>query len=316
MGCCKTSTTDSARAGESVLEETPYGQALKKNEDAARIYINGVKVAEEENFIFSYNITSLTKAIRKALNRERSNVGRSAYSRRVKSILLSCKSKTIAKRLVDDLKNYQSGTIHDELKWMDVNVNACKLLNSFEKAVFFTPEELMFATDMVDKAKRNGYEIITIPENIKGKIRGLKDVSGNLIRDLDQFQIEWNKSFEFKFVDEKDMIQKEREIYGLTDDILDFIGGKPKDVKEIVVSETMRMESFSFAEATGLWEPSMRRIIIKRDQLRSLEKYAGTLLHEIAHAKSGASDVSSKFEQHLTLLIGTIITKTMKKLTS
>lgn len=197
-------------SGERILEETQYGQALRKKEDTARIYINGVKVAEEEKFIFSYNITSLTKAIRKALNRERSNVGRSAYSGRVKSILLSCRSKAIAKSLVDDLKNYHSGTIHDELKWMDINVHACKLLNSFEKVVFFTSEELMFATDMVDKAKRDGYDIVTIPVNIKDKIRGLKDASGNIIRDLDQFQIEWNKSFEFKFIDEKDMTKKAR----------------------------------------------------------------------------------------------------------
>ena len=29
---------------------------------------------EEENFLFSYNITNLTKTMRKALNRERTNV--------------------------------------------------------------------------------------------------------------------------------------------------------------------------------------------------------------------------------------------------
>jgi hypothetical protein len=296
-------------SGEKLLEETQYGQALEKKEDFARIYINGVKVAEEENFIFSYNITSLTKAIRKALNRERSNVGRSAYSGRVKSILLSCKSKTIANKLVDDLKNYQIGTIHDEMKWMDVNIHACKLLNSFENVVFFTPEELIFAKDTVDKAKNDGYEIVTIPNNIKHKISGLKDASGNLIRDLDQFNVEWNESFEFKFIDKTDMIPQERKIFELTNEILNFIGGKPKNVKEIKISETMRMESVSFREAVGLWEGN--RIIIKRDQLRSLEQYAGTLLHEIVHAISGASDISSKFELQLTSLIGKIISRTI-----
>ena len=82
-------------SGDKILERTQYGEVLEKKKGTARIYVNGVKVAEEENFIFSYNITSLTKAIRKALNRERSNVGRSAYSERVKSVLLSCKSKRL-----------------------------------------------------------------------------------------------------------------------------------------------------------------------------------------------------------------------------
>jgi hypothetical protein len=69
----------------------------------------------------------------------------------------------------------------------------------------------------------------------------------------------------------------------------------------------MRMESDSFTEASGLWEETTGRIIIKRDQLRSLKDYAGTLLHEIAHVESGASDISSEFEQQLTSFIGTII---------
>ena len=94
---------------------------------------------------------------------------------------------------------------------------------------------------------------------------------------------------------------------------MSFVGGKPKEVKEIKISETMRLESHSFTEASGLWEEARRRVIIKRDQLRSLKDYAGTLLHEIAHVKSGSPDISSKFEQQLTLLIGMIIAKTIRE---
>ena len=83
-------------SGETVLERTQFGEVLTKSSPSSRIYINGVKVAEEENFLFSYNITSLTAAIKKALNRERTNVGRTAYSDRVKSILLSCEGKVVA----------------------------------------------------------------------------------------------------------------------------------------------------------------------------------------------------------------------------
>jgi hypothetical protein len=101
LGNCKDRDMDRAKdlflkfSGEKVLEHTQFGDVLQKKEKTARIYINGVKCAEEENFLFSYNITSLTKAIRKSLNRERTNVGRTAYSDRVKSILLCCKDKGI-----------------------------------------------------------------------------------------------------------------------------------------------------------------------------------------------------------------------------
>ena len=317
LGGCTNKDVEKAKdlflrfSGEKTLERTKYGEVLKKKAEIARIYVNGVKVAEEENFIFSYNITSLTKAIRKALNRERTNVGRGAYSGRVKSILLACKGKIIANTLVKDLKGYQDGTLHDELKWPDVSVHACRLLNSLEKVVFSTPEELMHATYMLDEARSTGHEIIIIPGSIMGKIRGLRDISGNIIRDLVVFKIEWNKSFEFKFIEEKDMSPKEREIFRITDTILSFVGGKPRKVREIKISETMRPESSSFTEADGLWEEKTGRIIIKRDQLRSVKNYARALLHEIAHVKSGASDISREFEQQLSWMIGMIIAKTI-----
>ena len=58
-------------SGEEKIETTKFGEVFLKKTEVGKIYVNGVRVAEEENFLFSYNITSLTKAIRKALNRER-----------------------------------------------------------------------------------------------------------------------------------------------------------------------------------------------------------------------------------------------------
>jgi hypothetical protein len=112
-------------SGDEVLERTRYGDVLLTHGLQSRIYVNGLCVAEEDNFLFSYNITSLTSNLRKALNRERSNVGRTAYTDRVKSILLECSQPTVAKALADDLKNFETGGIHDELQWTDVSVHAC-----------------------------------------------------------------------------------------------------------------------------------------------------------------------------------------------
>lgn len=298
---------------EKTIEKTEYGEVLKKKSKIARIYINGVKVAEEENFLFSYNITSLTKKMRQALNRERTNVGRSAYSDRVKSILLSCKSKEMAEFLVDDLKNYVTGKMHDELKWMDIQEHAVKILNATEKVVFFTPDELMTATDMVDEAKAGWYKIVTIPENLKERIRGSKDISGNIIRDLEKFYSEYEESFEFKFIKPNQLDIAERNIFDMTDKIFSLIGGKPEIIKEVKISETMRKEIGSFIEALGTWDPKTKSIIIKRSQLENIEKYAGTLLHETAHAISGADDVSREFEIELTEIIGRICGKLIKK---
>lgn len=296
-------------SNDELMEKTDYGGVLKKGAGKSRIYINGLKVAEEENFLFSYNITSITTKIKKALNRERTNVGRSAYTDRVKSILLQCKQKEVATLLVNDLKRFEFGDIHDELNWKDVAVHACKLLNSENDVIFLTPSELIEAKDMVNNAEEDGYKIITIPENIKEMIRGQRDLSGNPIRDLDEFRNEWNTSFKFNFVDEKDLTDKERLVFGKMENIFNLVGGMPRNVKKVLISETMRINPVSYSEATGLWEEYEQRIIIKRDQLRTLELFSGTLLHEIAHATSRASDISQEFEFELTRLLGKISAK-------
>src|SRR5208337_1465627 len=114
-------------SGEEVIATTKQGQVVKRNGNQGNIYINGVKVAEEGNFLFSYNITKLSAAITKALNRERSNVGRSAYTASVKNILLSSTAKEVAEILARDLKNINEGTEHDELTWIDVQEHAVKI---------------------------------------------------------------------------------------------------------------------------------------------------------------------------------------------
>lgn len=291
-------------SGDKMLEKTQYGEILKKD-STSKIYINGIKVAEEDNFLFSYNITSLTTAMRKALNRERTHVGRTAYTERVKSILLSSNDEKVARLLVQDLEDYQRGTEHDEMKYIDVAVHACKILNTSSKVVFVTPQQLQYDIMAVDNARRDGLSIVVIPETISQKIRGLQDLSGNVIQDLELYNVEWNQSFEFKFVKPDELTESERKIYEKTSKIFNLIGGKPKIIKDIEISETMRRED-SGMEASGLWEPDKRRLVIKRNQLKNLESYAGTLLHETAHALSGAGDVSREFELELTNIIGQI----------
>lgn len=291
-------------SGEKLLEETKYGQVLKRHKNNARIYINGVRVAEESAFLFSYNITSLTKPMEKALNRERTHVGRAAYTQRVKDILLECRDASVAEIIAKDLKNFEKGKLHDELQWVDVAVHACKLLNATGKYIFLTPSEYRMAPMIINRAQGDGYTIITIPENVRKKLQGLKDLLDMPIIDLSEYIQQWNTSFEFSFVEPSELKKNERLIYERTSDIFDLLGGQPPMVKKVLISETMRLEGLQ--EAVGVWEPREERIVIKRSQLKSLRDYAGTLLHETAHATSGAIDVSARFEDELTGSLGII----------
>lgn len=290
-----------------VLDETSYGQILKTPTGRkSRIYVTGMLVAEEENFAFSYNITSLTATMRKALNRERTNVGRTAYTDRVKQMLLASDATAVADTLAIDLEKMEAGTSRDELKWMDVAVHACQILNASKKVVFVTANDLNTFRDAIDHAQSDGMKIVTVPENIRKSLRGITDIKGNPVRDLGVYQREWSESFEFKFVSSDKLTASERKVFEQRQRIAALVGGVPKKVKNIKVSETMRPDFLTGVVTQGLWDQTSGSIIILRKQLGTLPDFAGTLLHEIAHAKTGHVDVSREFESALTEMLGQV----------
>jgi hypothetical protein len=300
-------------SGDLELGATPFGSVLQRTHTRAkaRIYVNGLRVAEEENFLFSYNITSPTAALRRALNRERSNVGRSAYTDRVKSILLACDQDQVIDILVADLQNYERGTWHDETQWLDVGLHACKQLNARREVIFLTAGELAYAADFVQRARDDGYEIVVVPETVRRKLPGLRDAFGDPIRDLDHYRNEWQDSFRFTFVDQADFSDAERTVWNALPWIFAARGGRPRHVRDVRVSETMRLMEGRYQEAVGVWEPGDGRIIVKRTQLQSFAAFAGTVLHELSHALSGAPDVSLEFEQQLTEELGSIVSQSI-----
>ena len=291
-------------SGERVLAETPHGQILERRGDA-KIYVKGVKVADEPNFLFSYNITSTNAVIRKALNRERSNVGRTAYAARVKGMALAVSGGEVGNLLADDYLLRSEGRAHDELEYADVAAHACSILSARSNVLFVTDEQSDQNALAIDMAKRDGIAIVPVQGTVAGKIGGTTDVGGGAVRDIHQYERETASSFSFEFVDPSRLSPPEAEVYSMTDAIFGLIGGRPPNVREVLVSETMRPEMSGF-EPVGLWDESESRIIVKRDQLGGLARYAGTLLHEAAHATGGHPDVSREFELDLTETLGSV----------
>lgn len=286
-----------------LLEETRFGDVYEPSDDGpASIYVTGLKVATEEDFLFSYNITNTTKTIRDALNRERSNVGRTAYTSRVKKILQACESGEVAERLVDDLERVQEGTNHDELSWKPVQVHAARVLNARSEAMFVTAEEQGQMKDLVDRAKGDGKRVVTVPDSTRRELSSESDIEGGEIRDVEVFKEEWQDSFEFDWVNESDLAPGEKEVWDLKDEALSLVGVEDR-INEVRISETMRSLEDGW-KAEGLWEPENRRIVVKRTALSSKSRFVGLLLHEAAHAKRGAIDQTREFEGDLTDFLG------------
>ena len=296
-------------SGEETLDATKIGDILAvPRKRTPRIYVNGLFVAEEPGFLYSYNITALTKGLRKALNRERSNVGRTAYGERIRAILMQARSPGVVRALAEDLSGFASGHIHEELTtWQDVAIHACRALSSVDKVVFVTSSQMFSNGNLIEYASADGLRVIVVPDAVQAKLGSQVDLDGNPMRDLARYATELDESFEYDFVDPADMRTPERRIFEQTDAILQLarIGSRRRLIKEVRISETMRPDPH-LAQFEGIWDHKHGRIIIKRSTLRSLVGYAATLLHEAAHVLGGAPDGSLAFEADLSTVAGKV----------
>ena len=299
--------------GSSAIEETSFGAVHSRTTTGGAIYVNGMKVAEEPDFLFSYNITALNSAIKRALNRERRNVGRTAYAERVRSILLSCESRQVAESLTNDLQAQSAGSSHDELNWLDVQEHAVRILSAQKKVVFLNPAQLAARPEIVDTAKSTGFQVVAVPERLTKKIEGINDLSGKPVIELREFAKQQDASIQHSWIAPKDLTSAEHATWSQADRILQLIGGRPYNVRDIRISETICSGLLSSGRETGLWVGSDGRIIVKRTELRSLATFAGVLLHEAIHAKTAVTDVSREFETNLTNLVGELAAKVLSE---
>lgn len=70
---------------EDSLEGTEFRifNCSKSAVEEASIYLNGMKISEDNNLRFSYNITNPSSTIKKGINRERQYVSRTVYQRNI-----------------------------------------------------------------------------------------------------------------------------------------------------------------------------------------------------------------------------------------
>lgn len=288
-------------SGDEAIEETQYGSILRPAQGSPRVYISGVLANEEENFLFSYNITSLTEGMKKRLNRERLNVGRTTYADRVKTILRSGESQEVVDRLIEQVGARARGTQCDEMQWIEISQRAFNLLHGQGKVAFVTEDEIEHAPHVLDNMRRDGLDVVVVNEAQKSKLDAQVEAGDTDLRTLDSFVEQYNESFDYRFVKPEKLRPAEREVLEFAPSLLNLIGLRPENSPPVLISETMRV---TIDNTAGVWDSQLQSIVIKRDQLRSLQEFAGTLLHEAAHATTGAVDATRHFESVLTEYLG------------
>ena len=286
---------------EEVIDETRYGQVLRAKPGKARVYISGVFASDEENFLFSYNVTHLTDAMKKRLNRERLNVGRTTYAERVKSILKESSTDEVHDLLIEELLDRGRGPVADELQWIEIAQMTLTLLHEKEDVLFVVEHELHSHPDVIDHARADGLKLVIVTNAEKSKLIEQAKAGGVEVRTLENYVAEFNESFQYTFVEPADLSEQERSVFELTQEIMALVGIEADRAPDVKISETMRIGR---DDTEGVWDPDLGAIVIKRSKLKTARSYAATLLHEVAHATTGTFDVSREFENVLTRYLG------------
>lgn len=284
-----------------LLEKNEYGEVYERSDDKSYIYINGVRVSEEENFLFSYNITKKNAAINKALNRERTNVGRSAYTQSIKNILLNSKSKSTINRIVSNLKENQQ---KDELGWKEIERYAVLKANELLNVTFISHSSYFeMPTSQREELERNNKELIFVKDSTYDSLPDT-DSSGTPIMTAHEVFRQDSKKYEYSFIDYSDLLPKEKHLLSLIPKIIQYLGYDKYYVDRIRISESINPYD-ALTHAAGLYRSHpFDDIIIKRSQLANLDDFLGTVIHELVHANLGLDDVTREFESELTNIIG------------
>ena len=176
-----------------VMESTPGGQVLGRAGTApGSVYVRGVRVAEDDGLLFSYNVTKVDAKLRRALNRERSNVGRSAYTDRIKAILLAVREPAVLTILVDDMAGFAKGATHDEVKWNDVAERVVhQLADADPDTVFVTAGQRWSQPELIRRAEQDGKHVFVIPDALAARLRHADDDS---VVTLERFARDWNRA--------------------------------------------------------------------------------------------------------------------------
>jgi hypothetical protein len=291
-----------------VLESTPFGQIIAAAPAGAEVFINSVWVNAEPSFMFSYNVTSLTDSMRKSLNRERVNVGRSVYADRLRQILKCATAATILQQLASAYERRDEGEMPEELRWIDISHRALNELAKAKNVVVLSQKEIKARSDLVEDIKRDGRQIVLLTDREKQRADEQAEQGKAPFQTLHTWIQSVNDSFQYQFVDEIEFTDNENSVWQRRNQILWLIGLRPNAIPRIRISETM---CTSADGTTGVWDSKLNAVVIKRTQLRSLQAFAGTLLHELAHVTTGAGDCTRFFENTLTEYLGKVAAITL-----
>lgn len=263
-----------------VMNENKWGQVLETLEPSnSFIYVNGMKIAESESYLFSYNLKKLNKKLLEKMNRERKSIGQEAYSLLIENILKNNLSDEMSEQLFD---KPDSG----EMQKKNIRKEVFEMINKTNKYVFLTEKQYLTINP-------NELEVLrTLDKKIKIIKNGDFDLLDSLYDKKSAIE-EYNNGFDPEIIQEEDLNDIQKHFFIQSYRVLKRLN---KYLELKVVKENNPLHK----DVLGYWSSSKpETIFIVFNALNKWESTIITVLHEYAHSIHGNHDNTRDFESDL-----------------
>jgi hypothetical protein len=276
-----------------VLFTCRHGEVLTNEGETSSIYVKGLRIDENQQYQFSYNIYEPNKSLREKMSRDKNSISMGVYSSIVKNILTSTTKrdplyqmieKMILEKTVTDLKT--------DVGYKDITVHFTK---NMETKVIVTQEQFRTHPGVFDEIKDKAQ---IVSQQQYRMIAESGDRKCKTIDDIMKIGTQYDDVITYD-----DMSEEEKATFDMGNEAIrsnpDIFGSF--SLPKIVRNLTLRGLKVSGVHSKG-------DISIDYHQLQQGGyTYFGTLAHEHAHKKSGAADCTKSFEQCLTQMLGKCI---------
>ena len=282
--------------------KTAKGNIMISDDNVAgEIFVNGMKISDDENLIFSYNILETNAALRKALNRERKNLSRDAYRDAIIRILKAIPNNEDKLLVYTKILNNTSSN-SNEWSFTDIKSLVITYFNSLDKDKYIIVSPSNDDERFKEYAGNENKVIITVTD------KEYASLQSKGIQTIKQFGNDYVSNYEVIYIPENDLTPQE---------LKNWLELK-QFVKELAMHWSVlkqSLDSYKFMEvplriikdhpnARGIWRGEDEEIHIVRKMLENKTELFAVTLHEICHMVSGADDATIDFEHALTACLG------------
>lgn len=298
-----------------ILGENKGGQLIKKEnrKDKSYIFVNGMRVASEDNFLFHYNITELNAALKKGLSRERNNLGRSVYSDAVKRTIISNCTPEVKEILVSEIQNYRDSERTYEIReWKEIRKLA------FEAAAEANPNTMFISKTQLETMSKDQKEELSE----KGIVFQVADdkVLSELVTSGSTYTYtaitqKLQENFEPEPIMHSEFTRKQQDNFKLSGVILKMADFNANDIRDVLrnlkISKRLPVDLNKNEELKGYWNGE--DVYVRLDQLGDIKNYTRALITASLHKIIGTNDEILEFHEAMAEKLVTIISNVIKQ---